>query len=269
MVASRSRSTAVTSLVLRKEIAFGVRQRAGAGDGRIFGTRGGDSRTIDPARCPRDNLRHSTSVGRHRGGFVRVDVTDAASVAAGLAAAESLCGVARVLFNCAGVSPAARIVNAEGEPHPLDLFRRVIDVNLIGTFNVMTLFCAKLAREGLRGEERGVIVNTASGAAFDGQIGQAAYSASKAGIAGLTLPAARDLADLAIRVVTIAPGLFTTPMLNALPERVQVSLLAQAPFPRRPGRPHEFAQLVEEIVRNPMLNGETIRLDGAIRMASR
>jgi NAD(P)-dependent dehydrogenase (short-subunit alcohol dehydrogenase family) len=201
--------------------------------------------------------------------FAQVDVTEGASVAAGLAAAESACGAARILVNCAGVAPAARIVGASGDPHPLDLFRRVIEVNLLGTFNVIAQFAARLAREDLLGEERGVIVNTASGAAFEGQTGQCAYSASKAGVVGLTLPAARELARLAIRVVTIAPGLFSTPMLKGLPEPVQTTLLAQAPFPRRPGCPHEFAQLVEAIVRNPMLNGATIRLDGAIRMAAR
>ena len=200
------------------------------------------------------------------GTFTRVDVTDDASVEAAVAAAEAAHGVARVLVNCAGIAPPARTVNREGKPHALSLFRKVIEVNLIGTFNVLSKFAARLVAAEKIGEERGVIVNTASVAAFDGQIGQAAYGASKAGVAGMTLPVARDLAQSAIRVVTIAPGIFITPMLEGLPQAVQDSLGQQVPFPNRLGRPDEYAQLVAAIIANPMLNGETIRLDGAIRM---
>ena len=217
----------------------------------------------------RDTARgeaHATSLG---GRFATVDVTDEASVAAALGAAEAAHGVARVLVNCAGIAPPARTVNREGQPHALALFRSVIEVNLIGTFNVLSQFAARLVKAELLGEERGVIVNTASVAAYEGQVGQAAYAASKAGVAGMTLPVARDLAQSAIRVVTIAPGLFLTPMLEGLPAAVQDSLGQQVPFPSRLGRPAEYAQLVASIIANPMLNGETIRLDGAIRMAPR
>jgi NAD(P)-dependent dehydrogenase (short-subunit alcohol dehydrogenase family) len=203
------------------------------------------------------------------GMFVKVNVADDADVAKGLAAAEEAHGTARVLVNCAGIAPAARTVGKDGEPHPLEVFRKTIEVNLIGTFNVISKFAARASAGGLIGEERGVIVNTASVAAFDGQIGQAAYSASKAGIAGMTLPIARDLSKSAIRVVTIAPGIFLTPMLMGLPQAAQDSLGQQVPFPARLGKPEEYALLVKSILDNPMLNGEVIRLDGAIRMAPR
>ena len=209
---------------------------------------------------------HAREIG---GQFAPVDVASETSVAEGLAAAEAAHGVSRVLVNCAGISLAMRTVGRDAAPHALDRFRRVIEVNLIGTFNAISKFAARLSREAPIDEERGVIVNTASIAAFDGQIGQAAYAASKAGLAGLTLPVARDLAQHGIRVMTIAPGLFLTPMLAALPEDVQASLASQVPFPSRLGRPEEFAMLVRDIVQNPMLNGETIRLDGALRMAPR
>ena len=200
------------------------------------------------------------------GSFTKVDVADDASVEAAVAAAEAAHGVARVLVNCAGIAPPSRTVNREGRPHALSLFRKVIEVNLIGTFNVLSKVAARLVTADRVGEERGVIINTASVAAYDGQIGQAAYGASKAGVAGMTLPIARDLAQSAIRVVTIAPGIFITPMLEGLPQNVQDSLGQQVPFPSRLGRPDEYAQLVAAIIANPMLNGETIRLDGAIRM---
>ena len=207
---------------------------------------------------------------RELGGlFLRTDVTDEESVAAAVAAAEAAHGVARVLVNCAGIAPASRTVNREGKPHALALFRRVVEVNLLGTFNVLAHAAARMVTLDTLGEERGVIVNTASVAAYDGQIGQAAYAASKAGVAGMTLPVARDLAQSAIRVVTIAPGIFWTPMLAGMPQSVQDSLGQQVPFPSRLGRPEEYAQLVAAIVANPMLNGETIRLDGAIRMGPR
>jgi NAD(P)-dependent dehydrogenase (short-subunit alcohol dehydrogenase family) len=199
--------------------------------------------------------------------FSPADVTSEESVAAALDVAAEL-GQLRVVVNCAGIGTAARVVGKNG-PFPLDLFRRTVEVNLIGTFNVIRLAAERIARAEPVDGERGVIVNTASVAAFDGQIGQAAYSASKGGVAALTLPVARELAQSLIRVVTIAPGLFETPMLAGLPEEARASLGAQVPHPARLGRPDEFADLAVSIVRNPMLNGETIRLDGAIRMAPR
>ncbi len=176
-------------------------------------------------------------------------------------------GTARILVNCAGIANAGRIVGRDG-PHDLELYRRVIEVNLIGSFNMLRLVSDAAAKlEPLDTGERGVIISTASVAAFDGQIGQAAYASSKAGIAGLTLPAARELARFGIRVMAIAPGIFGTPMLLAMPQEVQDSLAASIPFPSRLGKPEEYAALALHIIDNPMLNGETIRLDGAIRMA--
>jgi NAD(P)-dependent dehydrogenase (short-subunit alcohol dehydrogenase family) len=203
------------------------------------------------------------------GTFVNVNVADEASVSAGLDAAEAAHGVARILVNCAGVAPAIKTVGRENVPHPLDIYRKTIEVNLIGTFNMISKFAARLAGAEPIGEERGVIINTASVAAFDGQIGQAAYASSKGGVAAMTLPVARDLAQHKIRVMTIAPGIFLTPMLMGLPQAAQDSLGTQVPHPSRLGKPEEYAQLVESIVANPMLNGEVIRLDGAIRMAPR
>ncbi|MFC4066674.1 3-hydroxyacyl-CoA dehydrogenase [Actinoplanes subglobosus] len=199
--------------------------------------------------------------------FAPADVTSEESVTAALDAADAL-GQLRVAVNCAGVGTAARVVGKSG-PFPLDLYRRTIEVNLIGTFNVIRLAAERIARAEPVDGERGVIVNTASVAAFDGQIGQAAYSASKGGVAAMTLPIAREFAQSLIRVVTIAPGLFETPMLAGLPEDAKASLGAQVPHPARLGKPSEFADLALAVVRNPMLNGETIRLDGAIRMAPR
>lgn len=201
--------------------------------------------------------------------FCKVNVSDDAGVAEALAKAERQHGVARVLVNCAGVASAAKTVGKENVPHALDTYKRVLEINLIGTFNVLSKFAARLAAWQTEEEERGVIVNTASVAAYDGQIGQAAYASSKGGVVGLTLPVARDLAEHRIRVVTIAPGIFLTPMLAGLPREVQYSLGKQVPHPNRLGRPEEYAQLVESIIANPMLNGEVIRLDGAIRMAPR
>jgi NAD(P)-dependent dehydrogenase (short-subunit alcohol dehydrogenase family) len=203
-----------------------------------------------------------------RARFVPTDVTDEASVAAAVAAAAELGGL-DVAVSCAGIGPAERVLGRDG-PHPLARFVAAVQVNLVGTFNV-----ARLAAQAMAGNEpgedgeRGVIVNTASVAAFDGQIGQAAYSASKAGVAGMTLPIARELARHGIRVVAIAPGIFDTPMLAAMPDQVRASLGAQVPFPSRLGHPTEYAALVRHVVENRMLNGETIRLDGAIRMAPR
>ncbi len=217
----------------------------------------------------RDAEKGTAKAAELGGRFFSADVTDGEAIGSALAEAEAVHGVARILVNCAGVAPGQKTVGRENRPHDLGLFRKVIEINLIGTFNVLSQFAALLAAAEPVGEERGVAINTASVAAYDGQIGQAAYAASKGGIVGLTLPAARDLAQLGIRVVTIAPGLFLTPLLEGLPQAAQDSLGKQVPFPARLGRPAEYAQMVEAIVTNPMLNGETIRLDGAIRMAPR
>ncbi|HUZ75769.1 MAG TPA: SDR family NAD(P)-dependent oxidoreductase [Stellaceae bacterium] len=200
---------------------------------------------------------------------VRCDVADAASGEDAVAAARAAQGAARVLVNCAGIGVAQRIVGRDG-PMPLADFKRVIDINLVGSFNLMRLAaCDMMALAALDDGERGVIVSTASIAAFEGQIGQAAYAASKGGIHSLTLPAAREFARAGIRVNAIAPGIFDTPMLGALPKEAQDSLSASIPFPARLGRPEEYARLVLDIIANPMLNGTTIRLDGALRMAPR
>jgi len=191
-----------------------------------------------------------------------------AQVRSAIASAEKAHGIARVLVNCAGIGGSQRIVGKEGV-YPLAKFARIINVNLIGTFNVLRLFAERLLTEAPLGEERGVIINTASVAAYEGQIGQIAYSASKGGVVGLTLPAARDLAQHKIRVNTIAPGLFLTPLLMGLSEEARKSLGAQVPHPARLGDAAEYGQLAVHIVENAMLNGETIRLDGAIRMAPR
>jgi len=199
--------------------------------------------------------------------FAAGDVTDEASVVAALDLAESL-GPLRVTVNCAGIGNAIKTVGKQGA-FPLAEFNRVININLVGTFNVLRLAAERIAKTDPIEGERGVIINTASVAAFDGQIGQAAYSASKGGVVGMTLPIARDLASLLIRVVTIAPGLFKTPLLAGLPEPAQESLGKQVPHPSRLGNPAEYGSLAAHIVSNPMLNGEVIRLDGAIRMAPR
>ncbi|MCA1712074.1 MAG: 3-hydroxyacyl-CoA dehydrogenase [Actinobacteria bacterium] len=199
--------------------------------------------------------------------FVPTDVTDEGSVLAAVEQASSM-GPLRVAVNCAGVGTPGRVVGKNG-PLPLEQFAKVVTVNLVGTFNVIRLAAAAIAQTDPVDGERGVIVNTASVAAFDGQIGQAAYSASKGGVVGMTLPLARDLADKLIRVMTIAPGLFDTPMLQGLPEPARQSLGAQVPMPSRLGNPVEYAALARHIVENPMLNGEVIRLDGAIRMTPR
>jgi NAD(P)-dependent dehydrogenase (short-subunit alcohol dehydrogenase family) len=201
--------------------------------------------------------------------FFKCDVTSEADVKSALAAVSSELGVPRILVNCAGTGIAVK-TTSRGEAHPIDQFNRIININLIGTFNCIRLAAtAMVDLEPLEHGERGVIINTASVAAFDGQIGQAAYSASKGGIVGMTLPIARDLADKGIRVCTIAPGIFETPLLGTLPEDVRQSLAHSVPFPKKLGAPAEFAQLSRQIVENVMLNGETIRLDGAIRMAPR
>ncbi|MEZ4698879.1 MAG: 3-hydroxyacyl-CoA dehydrogenase [Rhodothermales bacterium] len=201
--------------------------------------------------------------------FIRTDVTDEASVQAAIDAAHARLGGLHGVVNCAGVAIAQKTLGKDG-PHDLASFNRVIQVNLVGTFNVIRLAAASMAENEPNEEgERGVIINTASVAAYDGQMGQVAYAASKGGIVGMTLPLARDLARNGIRVMTIAPGLFDTPLLAGLPEKARQSLGEQVPFPSRLGRPIEYGQLARHIVENPMLNGEVIRLDGAIRMAPR
>ncbi|MCA3262878.1 MAG: SDR family NAD(P)-dependent oxidoreductase [Telmatospirillum sp.] len=213
------------------------------------------------------NQAAAARVASEIGGMaIACDVASAASGEAAIAQARSAHGAARVLVNCAGIAPAARIVGKDG-PMALDAFRRTIEINLIGTFNMMRLAAADMQTLAPNEDgERGLIVMTASVAAFDGQIGQAGYSASKGGVAALTLPAAREFAKTGIRVMSIAPGLFGTPMLLGMPQALQDSLASQVPFPSRFGRPDEYAALVLHMLANPMLNGETIRLDGAIRM---
>jgi len=217
----------------------------------------------------RDRPRGEAKAAELGAKFFQTDVTDEASVAQALEAAEVAHGIARILVNCAGIGIAAKTVDREGAAHNLAKFSQVISINLIGTFNVLSKFAARLAPADLIGEERGVIINTASVAAYEGQIGQAAYSASKGGVVAMTLPIARDLSQMAIRVVTIAPGIFLTPMMAGLPQAAQDSLGKQVPFPSRLGQPSEYAHLAAAIIANPMLNGETIRLDGAIRMSPR
>lgn len=203
-----------------------------------------------------------------RARFAPADVTSEEDVKAAVGVAADL-GELRVVVNCAGVGFPGRVLTRDGEPSDLDRFEFVVRVNLIGTFNVLRLAAAEIAKQPPVGEERGVIVNTASIAAFDGQIGQAAYAASKGGIVGMTLPVARDLASKQIRCVAIAPGTFDTPMLAGLPEEARQKLADGIPHPHRLGNPVEFAALVAHVVENPMLNGEVIRLDGALRMPPR
>jgi NAD(P)-dependent dehydrogenase (short-subunit alcohol dehydrogenase family) len=211
---------------------------------------------------------HAKNIGANAR-FAEADVTSEESVQSAIDLARNEFGALHVLVNCAGVGMAMRTISKNG-PHPLDIFETVIKINLIGMFNCIRLAADAMAtNEPNAGEERGVIINTASVAAYDGQIGQAAYSASKGGIVGMTLPIARDLSRNGIRVCTIAPGIFDTPLLAALPEAARESLGQQVPFPARLGQPSEYAHLAQAIIENPMLNGETIRLDGAIRMQMR
>ena len=201
--------------------------------------------------------------------YCRTDVTSEKSVQAAVDKTVEEFGGIHVVINCAGVGTAAKVLGKNG-PMALEHFNRVVQINLVGTLNVIRLAAAKIVVNTPNADgEKGVVINTASAAAFDGQIGQAAYSASKAGVVGMTLPIAREFADYGIRVMTIAPGLFRTPMLESLPQKVQTALGQMVPFPKRLGKPSEFARLAEDIVKNPMLNGETIRLDGAIRMAAK
>lgn len=217
------------------------------------------------------NAEGAAVVAAEIGGIgLACDITNTDSVLAALDAARAAHGPARLLMNVAGIGSAKRIVGKDGAPAPLEDFERVVRVNLIGTYNITRLAVAEMVKlEPLADGERGVIVNTASVAAFDGQVGQEAYSASKGGIVGMTLPLARDLAQFGVRVCTIAPGLFLTPLMAELPQAVQDSLAASIPFPKRLGKPEEFAQLAAGIIHNLSLNGEVIRLDGALRMAPR
>ncbi len=201
--------------------------------------------------------------------FVQANVADPEAVGRAVAAATELGGL-RIAVSCAGIGPGAKVVGRDGSPHDLDTYRKVIEVNLIGTFNVLRLSAAAMAKgEPMADGERGVVINTASVAAYEGQVGQVAYASSKGGVLGMTLPAARDLTSVGVRVVTIAPGTFDTPLLASLPDKVRDALAAGIPFPRRLGQPAEYAQLVASIVGNAYLNGEVIRLDGALRMPPR
>jgi NAD(P)-dependent dehydrogenase (short-subunit alcohol dehydrogenase family) len=214
------------------------------------------------------NLEQAEKVAAEIGGIaIACDVSNAQAAEAAVAQAAKSHGDARILVNCAGIAPASRVVGREA-PHDLDLFRKVIEVNLVGSFNMLRLVADRATRlDPLEDGERAIIVSTASVAAFDGQIGQAAYSASKGGVHAMALPIARELARFGIRINTIAPGIFGTPMVKAMPQEVQDSLAASIPFPSRLGAPEEYAALVVHMVENVMLNGETVRLDGAIRMA--
>jgi NAD(P)-dependent dehydrogenase (short-subunit alcohol dehydrogenase family) len=217
------------------------------------------------------NAAGAQRVAADIGGIARsCDICDTAAVDAALDAAAAAHGVPRIVMNIAGIGTAKRVIGKDGAPAPLEDFERVVRINLIGTYNVVRLAAARIARlEPLQDGERGVMLLTASVAAFDGQVGQEAYAASKGGLVGLTLPLARDLAQWGVRVCTIAPGLFHTPLMTQLPAEVQQSLAASIPFPKRLGQPEEFAALAAHIVTNGHLNGEVIRLDGALRMAPR
>ena len=214
----------------------------------------------------RDDAKGIELAKELKGSFAKADVTDPAQVDAAIAQASAM-GPLRIAVSCAGVGWASRTLDKTGKPHDLELFKTVIGVNLVGTFNTLRLGASVIAKtDPLEHGERGVIVNTASVAAFDGQIGQIAYAASKAGVVGMTLPAARDLAPAGIRVITIAPGIFDTPMLGALPEDKRAALAADVVFPKRLGSPDEYGAMVVAIAENGYLNGETIRLDGSLRM---
>jgi NAD(P)-dependent dehydrogenase (short-subunit alcohol dehydrogenase family) len=217
------------------------------------------------------NLANAQQVAADIGGVaIQCDITDGASLQAAIEQAAAAHGPARILAHIAGIGAAKRVIGKDGNAAPLEDFTRIVNVNLIGTYNAARLFAAACAKlDPLEDGERGVMVFTASVAAFDGQVGQQAYSASKGGVVGMTLPMARDLAQHGIRVCTIAPGLFSTPLMRTLPEPVQASLAASIPFPPRLGKPEEFAALAAHIVTNTHLNGEVIRLDGALRMAPR
>lgn len=246
-------------------VITGAGSGMGAACARYFANKGAHVGLIDM------NREAVEKQAKELDGFAQVaDVSQDKDMSTALEAIENQLGPIRVCINCAGVAPAARVVGREG-PIPLDSFQNVININLVGTFNTLRLAATRMsAYEPLNDDgERGVIINTASIAAFEGQIGQAAYSASKAGVVGMTLPVARELARFGIRVMTIAPGLIETPMMKGFTQEVQDSLAAQVPFPKRLGKAEEYAQLCETIITNPMLNGSVIRLDGAIRMSAK
>jgi len=238
----------------------------GAATARLLAAQGGSIVIADLDRAAGEALANELGSAAR---FARTDVTSESDAQAAVDLSRDAFGNLHGLVNCAGIAPSEKALGRDG-PHRLDSFAKTININLVGTFNMIRLAAAAIAKEepGADGE-RGVIVNTASIAAFDGQIGQAAYSASKGGVAALTLPIARELARSGIRVVTIAPGIFETPMMAAFPQEVQDALAKSVPFPPRLGRPAEFAALVRHIIENTMLNGETIRLDGALRMPPR
>lgn len=247
-------------------IVTGGSSGLGAACGRMIVAAGGRVIIADLKEAEGQTL--AAELGSHAQ-FVRTDVTNEAEVQDAVAMAVAA-GRLRGAINCAGIAIAAKVLGKENKPHDLGQFRKVLEVNVGGSFNVIRLAAAAMTEnEASPSGERGVIINTASVAAFDGQIGQAAYSASKGAIVGLTLPVARELARFGIRVMTIAPGIFDTPMLAGLPEAARLSLGQQVPFPPRLGRPDEYAALAQHIIENEMLNGEVIRLDGAIRMASK
>ena len=238
----------------------------GAATARLFAENGAHVALADVDEEAGEQMASQIGSGAE---FVRTDVTDEESVQDALDSVVEIFGSLNGAVNCAGIGPAAKVVGKKGV-HDLGLFTKTVEINLVGTFNVIRFAAVRLAENELGEDgERGVIINTASVAAYDGQIGQAAYAASKGGVVALTLPVARELASSGIRVVTIAPGIFETPMLAALPEDAKDSLGKQVPFPPRLGRPEEYAALAKHIVENQMLNGEVIRLDGAIRMAPR
>ena len=242
----------------------------GEATGRELARRGARVGLLDLGRSKGADVAAELSEGGAEVLFVEADVTSEEQVTAALDEAKARFGSLGMLVNCAGIAPAARTIGKGNEPFDYGLFKKTVEVNLIGTFNVIRLAAQRMADNEPNEEgERGVIVNTASVAAFEGQIGQCAYSASKGGVVGMTLPIARDLARHGIRVATIAPGLFLTPMLLGLPEEARQSLGASVPFPSRLGKPSEYAALACHIAENPMINGEVIRLDGAIRMAPR
>ena len=245
-------------------IVTGGASGLGAATARLLAERGAKVAIFD--RQPDEGEALAKEIG---GVFSSVDVRREGDVDAALHSAEAEHGVARILVNCAGIVTAMRTVARDFTPHALDRFQDVIDINLVGTFLVLSRFAARLAQAEPIGEERGVIVNTASIAGYDGQIGHAAYAASKAGVIGMTLPLARELAALKIRVMTIAPGVFVTPMVSSLTPEMQRATEQAIPHPSRMARPEEFALLAESIIANPILNGETIRIDAAIRLSPR
>ena len=253
---------------LKEKVAIVTGGASGLGEAcaRRFALQGANIGILDVDEEKGDRLAAELGV---QAIYCRTDVTGEKSVQAAVDKTVEEFGGIHVVINCAGVGTAAKVLGKNG-PMALEHFNRVVQINLVGTLNVIRLAAAKIVVNTPNADgEKGVVINTASAAAFDGQIGQAAYSASKAGVVGMTLPIAREFADYGIRVMTIAPGLFKTPMLESLPEKVQAALGQMVPFPKRLGKPSEFARLAKDIVKNPMLNGETIRLDGAIRMAAK